>query len=497
MSPRIALLALCLLTSVTDISAQISQREYAARRDSLLARIDSGVIAAFGGRENTNFRYFQLPAFHYLTGFDEPGAALVLVKRADLATATMFVAPRNLEHERFTGPGATPATVTARTGMTAQLSDRLFPCLDSLAGTGLPLYIVWDAATNDFASADSFTYGTRVVDSLKHAHPALVVESARRRLNRVRARKSIAEFDLIRQAVAITDEGHRAAILAVRPGRYEYEIQAAAEAVFLRRGAERPSYASIVAAGPNANVFHYDRNASQMHAGELVLMDMGAEYHGYAADVTRTVPVSGRFTPDQRMLYQLVRDVQATAERNVRVGGPVRPAYDSARTVMKAALTRLGLIESPDAVYDAPWGKCWPMLPPFLVAPNDTTRTDCPQYDIFGSAGIDHGIGLEVHDPAQYYYDSTFAVGDAFTIEPGIYVDPAFVASLPDTPRNRAMIAKIRPAVQRFQNIGIRIEDDYLITAHGLERISLAPREIREIENLMRSGRWLSSSKRR
>ena len=487
MSARLVFLILS-LRATTSLRGQIPESEFGARRDSLLARVDSGVVVAFGAREPvTNYRFFQLPGFHYLTGFDEPGAALVMVKRPGRASATMFVAPRDPEYERFTGPRATPETVTARTGIPARLSDQLLPWLDTLSGTGLPLYVVRDLDANDFASADTFTFGTRVVDSLKHAHPALVIQDARRRLNRVRARKSAAEFALIRQAVAITVEGHRAAILAVQPGRYEYEAQAAAEAVFLRRGAARPSYSSIVAAGANANEYHYEKNTSQMHQGELVLMDMGAEYHGYAADVTRTVPVSGRFTPDQRRLYQLVRDLQTTAERNVKVGGPVRAAYDSARGVLKEALTRLGLIESPEAVYDAPWGKCWSNLPPSLRAPNDTSRNqDCPQYDIFGSAGIDHGIGLEVHDPAQYYYDSTFAVGDAFTIEPGIYVDPAFVASLPDTPRNRTMLAKIRPAVERYRNIGIRIEDDYFITAQGLERVSLAPREVREIEELMR-----------
>jgi Xaa-Pro aminopeptidase len=477
MSSHLAVFTLCILASATEVRGQISESEYAARRDSLLARIDSGVVAAFGAREPVvNYRFFQVPGFHYLTGFDEPGAALVLVKRASRATATMFVAPRNLAYERFTGLRATPEAITARTGMATYFSDQLWPWLDSLAQTGLPLYVIRDVETDDFARADTFTFGTRVVDSLKRAHPALSVQDAWDTLNRLRARKSAAEFALIRQAVAITDEGHRAAIRAVRPGRYEYMVQAAAESEFLRRGAERPSYSSIVAAGPNATKFHYSQNTSPMHRDELVLMDMGAEYHGYVADVTRTVPVSGRFTPDQRRLYQLVRDLQTTAERNVKLGRSVEAPYDSARSVLKAALTRLGLIESPDAVFDAPWGKCGPPDRP----------QDCPQWRLFGSAGIDHGIGLEVHDPAQYYYDSTFAVGDAFTIEPGIYVDPAFVASLPDTPRNRAMLAKIRPAVERIGNIGIRIEDDYFITPQGLERVSLAPREVREIEGLMR-----------
>jgi Xaa-Pro aminopeptidase len=375
--------------------------------------------------------------------------------------------------------------VAARTGLSARLSDQLLPSLESLAGTGLPFYIVRDVETNDFERADTITFGARVVDSLKRTHRELVVEDARRRLNRIRARKSAAEFALIRRAVAITDEGHRAAMLAVRPGGYEYQVQGAAEGVFVRDGAERPSYSSIVAAGANGTVGHYFANTGRMHRGDLVLMDMGAEYHGYAADVTRTVPVSGRFTPDQRRLYQLVRDLQTTAERNVKVGGSARAPYDSARGLLKAALTRLGLIESPDAVYDAPWGKCGPMLPRSLRAVADTMPQDCPQWDIFGSAGIDHGLGLEVHDPAQFYYDSTFAPGDAFTIEPGIYVDPAFVATLPDTPRNRAMVAKIRPAVERYRNIGIRIEDDYFITEHGLERVSHAPREVSEIETLM------------
>jgi Xaa-Pro aminopeptidase len=255
----------------------------------------------------------------------------------------------------------------------------------------------------------------------------------------------------------------------------EYEIQAALEGTFLRLGGARPSYGSIVGGGVHGTQLHYMRDRGDVKPGDVVVMDAATEYEGYAADITRTLPVSGKYTPEQRAIYQLVRDAQAAAERNSKPGMSSVAAQDSSWDVRAKGLAKLGLVESVDAPLDLPW-------------PADCTASPraCTQAMFWMIHGISHGIGLAVHDPAQFYAaDHQFKQGDAFTIEPGIYISTTMLDALPDTPRNRAFIAKVKPVVQRYENTGVRIEDDYLITDKGLERISLAPREIDEVEALM------------
>jgi Xaa-Pro aminopeptidase len=210
-----------------------------------------------------------------------------------------------------------------------------------------------------------------------------------------------------------------------------------------------------------------------MQAGEVVVMDIGAACGGYAADVTRTIPVSGRFTREQRAIYQLVRDAQAASERVARPGASWKAWRDSTRAVEARGLARLGLTESVDATFDPPWAeRC------------KTDSVYCTQAFLYMAHGLGHGIGLEVHDPPHPWLGiGTFKVGDVFTIEPGVYISTRLLDMLSDTPKNRSMIAKVRPVVEQYQNIGIRIEDDYVITRNGVEWLSRAPREISEIES--------------
>lgn len=252
---------------------------------------------------------------------------------------------------------------------------------------------------------------------------------------------------------------------------HEYELEALIEYGFRRAGAERPAFASIVGSGPNSTVLHYNANDRRTEAGETVVMDIGASYQGYAADITRTIPLSGVFSPEQRAIYQIVRDAQAAAERNAKPGMSAQAMTDSAQAVIAAGLARLGLIESPTATFD-------------VMTRNGVRQAS--QVGLFYMHGLGHGIGLEVHDPDQYYFTGTIAEGSAFTIEPGIYVREHVLEILADTPRNRALAEKLRAAVQRYRNIGVRIEDDYIVTDKGLEWISRAPREIAEIEAMMR-----------
>ncbi|MBX6366000.1 MAG: aminopeptidase P N-terminal domain-containing protein [Gemmatimonadetes bacterium] len=478
---RVRLVLALLLGSATALAAQVPEAEYAARRDSVAARLGDGVIVAFGGREPvTDYTsFYQLPAFRYLTGFLEPDAALVLVSRGGRAEARLYTAAVPPRRQVYYGFVESSAALEARTGMRVRPLTSLEADVDSLLASGLPLYELRDYEAADFARQDSLTRGGRFVERLKAAHPGLEVRDAHDIVNRLRARRSVAELALVRRAVEITVEAQREALAAIRPGMHEYEVQALIESVFRRRGAERPAFASIVGSGPNSTTLHYFANRREMREGDVVVMDIGASYGGYAADVTRTVPVSGRFTPEQRAIYQLVRDAQAAAERNARPGLSAVASTDSAVAVRLRGLARLGLIESPEATFDPPW-------------PADCARDRraCLQGQLFMIHGISHGIGLETHDPAQFYFDDrTFKPGDAFTIEPGIYISERLLDLLPDTPRNRAFAAKVRATVRKYEGIGVRIEDDYIVTEGGTEWVSRAPREIDEIERLMAARR--------
>ena len=457
----------------------IAPSEIAARRDSLAARIGDGIVIAFGGRTPvTDFGpFYQLPGFHYLTGYDEPDAVFVLVARGGRATSTLFTAPIDPRVAMYYGRRADSTAIARTLALTVRPIAALDATVDSLvaAGGGAPVYQLADVADVDFARQDSVTRGQLYVRALAARHAGLAVRDAQPLVDGLRARKSAAELALLRRAAQISSAGHRAAMLLPNP-RHEYELQAALEHEFLMLGGARPAYGSIVGSGVNGTQLHYMKDRAEVHPGDVVVMDAATEYEGYAADVTRTIPVSGRFTPEQRAVYQLVRDAQAAAERNSKPGMSAAAAQDSAERVRAEGLAKLGLVESADATFDPPWN-----------ANCQTTPRMCRQAMLWMIHGISHGLGLAVHDPAQFYTgDRTFRVGDAFTIEPGIYINEASLGILPDTPKNRAFIARVRAAVRRYQNTGVRIEDDYVITQAGLERISDAPREVDEVEALMR-----------
>jgi Xaa-Pro aminopeptidase len=474
------------LAAPSLLAAQISPAEYAARRAALLVRIDSGAVVAFGEVEPVTHwpPFSQLPSFEYLTGFDEPDAALLLVKRGGAATARLFVPPRDPRMERFVGPRTGPDEAQARAGIAGRALGGLRAAVDSLAASGLPLYVVGDVHTADFARQDSLTRGSRFVELLRRDHPHLAIQPLDSVVLRMRARKSPAEIALLRRAAEISGEAHRHAMRALAPGCSEGEIQAVLEGTFRRMGGERPGYGSIVGSGPNALALHYQRNDRVMRAGEGVVIDAATALAHYSADITRTLPVGGRFTPEQRAIYQVVLDAQAAFVRQIRPGARRAVANDSGRAVMAAGLRRLGLVESADSLFDSD-----------APCPSD----GCRQVRLYAWHGYGgHGLGLEVHDPAQYYDPpGTFQPGDVFTVEPGVYVQPEMLDRLRGTPRNRALIARLRPAMQRFAGIGVRIEDDYLVTDRGVEWLSRGvPREIGEVEAAMaersgaRCGRW-------
>jgi Xaa-Pro aminopeptidase len=468
-----ALLTLALPTLLR--SQEIQSTEYAARRDSLAAHLDSGVVLAFGAPEPVTInRWTQLPAFRYLTGFLEPNAAFILVKQGGKSSGTLFTASRDPRRVLYEGFPPDSAAVGRQTGLGVRPLSALRPLLDSLLGGGLPLYTLRDFASADAVMQDSLTRGSHFVAGLLAEHPGIAVRDAHPILDSLRARKSPAEIAMLRRAIEITVASLRRTMASVKPGMYEYELEAMVESGFRSRGADGISFTSIIGSGQNSTQYHYEKNNRRMVSGDVVVMDVGAAFGGYAADVTRTVPVSGRFTPEQRKVYQLVRDAQKASERVAKPGAPWRTWRDTSRAVEAHGLAQLGLIESADATFDPPWADRCQKEP---VA--------CTQAFLYMAHGLGHGIGLEVHDPPRMSRDNgAFEVGQVFTIEPGVYISTRLLDMLPDTPKNRAMIAKVRPAVERYQNIGVRIEDDYLITPTGVEWLSRAPREISELEAL-------------
>ncbi|MEP6620371.1 MAG: aminopeptidase P family protein [bacterium] len=477
-APRAATVAFAmLLLTAGAASAQIPTTEYAARRDSLAARIGDGVVVSFGGRTPvTDFGpFYQLPAFHYLTNFDEPDAAFVMVVRRKHATTTMFLTPVDARRAFYYGRRPDSTAVVNGMAMQARSFSALDGYADSIAkANDIPFYVLGDFGDADFAREDSLTRGGQFAKTLSQRHTGVTIRDAHPLVDALRARKSPAEIALLRKAAEVSSEGHRAAMLVPAPTK-EYEIQAALEYTFMRLGGARPSYGSIVGGGIHGTQLHYMRDRGDVKPGDVVVMDAATEFEGYAADITRTIPVSGTYTPEQRAIYQLVLDAQKSAERNSKPGMLASAASDSSFDIRARGLAALGLVESEDATIDLPWRANCQAQP-----------RSCRQAMFWMIHGISHGVGLAVHDPAQFYTgNGTFKEGDAFTIEPGIYVSTAALDALPDTPKNRAFIAKVKSVVQKYENTGVRIEDDYVITEKGLERMSTAPREIDEIEALM------------
>jgi Xaa-Pro aminopeptidase len=484
MSHRLPVLLLAALIATTRLPAQIAPGDYAARRDTVAAHLHDGVVLAFGAPAPTTDEadFHQLPSFDYLTGFTRMDAAFVMVVHEGRPVFQMlYEPPTDPRLALYNGFRPDSAALARRTGLGLAQLAALGPLLDTTIRDGT-LHVVTDVHSRDAFEEDSLTRGRRFVQDFWATHPRVTVRSADLLLDSLRVRKSPAEVALLRKAVAISVEGERAAMRAVRAGVNEGAIGALADYTFRMAGASGPSFRAIIGSGPNSTSYHYRANDRVMRAGEVVVMDMGALYAGYAGDVTRTVPVSGRFSAGQAAIYRAVRAAQAAAERLAAPGAPVAAGDSAVRAVEARELTRLGLIESPEATFDPPWA--------------DSTRCalvpaplPCRQVFLYQAHGLGHGIGLEVHDAGGYSYSPTgaFQPGEVFTIEPGIYVSTALLEMLADTPKNRAFIAHVRAAVERYNHIGVRIEDDYLVTDKGVEWLSRAPRELEEVEAAMRA----------
>jgi len=396
----------------------------AARRARLMDRLGEAVALVPASRsrdsetdyvQDNDFR--QNNTFFYLTQLEQPSAWLLLVARSGGPDSAILLLPDRVPlMERWTGPKLGPGELAARlTGVPLALSaTRLDSVVAAARSRRVPLYV----------PLDRYAQGLAAVDRLR-ADTSLVVRNLRPVVDSMRQVKDAVELAALRRAAAITAEAHRQIALGARAGMFEYEIEAILEGTFRRLGADRVGFPSIVGSGPNGTVLHYDVNRRRAAPGDLVVVDIGAEYAQYTADVTRTFPVSGAFTPRQRALYELVLGANQAVIDSVRPGLAPGRLNQIAREYLRA--------HSGD-----------------LCAP----RT-C---DAYLNHGVSHHIGMDVHDVGPG--GRPLAPGMVLTVEPGIYI----------------------PA----ESLGIRIEDDVLVTPTGREVLSAAaPKTVVELERLM------------
>ena len=455
--------------------------EFSARRRALADSIGDGVVVIFGARAPAEdyLPYQQQPAFRYLVGLEEPDAVLIMYRANGALVERLFVQERNPAREVWEGMRLGPDGARAQTRIASEANHRALPVLDSLLNQKSVLLTLGGAPDKELGAEHN--YEEQVISRLMARHAGLQVRSVSRAISTLRSRKSKAELDRIRRATYISAEAHRQAMMATEPRMNEFEIRALVEYFFVRNGGDGPAYASIVGSGPNSTTLHYNADNRCMNAGEVLLFDVGAYYGGYAADVTRTIPINGKFTPEQRSIYDVVLAAQKAAEQRIKPGARWNELNEAARSELAKGLARLGLIEGVDATYDC-------------GSPGRVGK--CPQVGLFYMHGLGHGVGLEVHDP-DISTAAGFQPGTAVTIEPGLYVRADAFDYLPDTPSNRAMVQRLAPTLKRYANIGVRIEDVYIFDDNGIERASRgAPREAAEVEALMKEAAPAAAGRR-
>ena len=419
-----------------------------SRREALRAsmRQHSAAVlftAPVRNRSNDNdYSYHPSPDFYYLTGFREPDAVLLMLKDSMTlggvrANEALFVPPRNPSAESWTGKRA------------GKLGGGLPGDIDLVLET-----TEFDSLDVDFSSFDRLYYEIPqglVDDKMSSVDVSDLVATFKKRAGwppengdarlhvlvvALREVKSDEELALLRKAIDITCDGQMEMMRMLAPGVTEYQVQAAGEYVFAKGGAESVGYPSICGGGENSVILHYESNRKTLVDGELIVLDMGAEYHGYTADVTRTLPVGGRFTEAQRRLYELVLNAQAAGIAACQPGNAFNAPHLAAVGVIRQGLLDLGIIKNGE---------------------------DYRRYFFHGTS---HYLGLDVHDPGSM---GLLTAGNVLTVEPGIYV--------PDG----------SPCDPKWWNTGIRIEDDVLITQSGHEVLSAkAPRSSDEIEKIMK-----------
>jgi Xaa-Pro aminopeptidase len=426
---------------------------FRSRRERLMAQMGSGIAVIPTAPEHARNRDSQYPYrfdsyFHYLTGFPEPESVLLLIA-GDKPQTILFCRVKDKDKEIWDGFRWGPEAARESFGF-----DAAFPIGDFDAKLA---ELLADQPSLHYSLGHDAGWDARIAAALnavraqsrsgKRAPHAIF--DVRAAIDDMRLVKDATEVDLMRRAAAISATAHRRAMQFAEPGRHEYEVEAELLHEFRRHGSQAPAYTSIVASGANACVLHYVGNDRQLGAGDLLLIDAGCELDGYASDITRTFPVGGRFIGAQSDVYSLVLAAQDAAVAAIRPGAPFIAAHDAALRVLAQGMIDLGLLSgSVDAVIES------------------------EAYKRFYMHRTSHWLGMDVHDAGEYKYGDhwrTLQAGMMLTVEPGFYIRPA-----DDVP-------------PEFWNIGVRIEDDALVTETGCELITTAaPKTVADIEALMR-----------
>lgn len=436
------------------------QLEYRQRREHLMSKIGNGTAIFRSApmavmHNDVEYNYRQDSDFFYLTGFNEPEAVAVLSPHHQEHRFVLFVQPKEREKEVWTG---------YRCGVDAAKeiygADEAYPITE--LDEKLPQYLEKADRIYYHLGRDR-TFNEKILghyQSLLRTYPRrgtgpIAIEDTSIVLHSMRLVKSETELAMMRQAAAIATEAHNQAMAIAKPGRYEYEIQAEIERIFRWRGAMGPAYPSIVASGVNACVLHYIENNRQMQEQELLLIDAGCAYNYYNSDITRTFPVGGKFTPEQKVLYELVLAAQQQAIAQVKPGNTFSSVHDAAVRVLTEGLVELGILQ----------GEVDQLIAEQTYKPYYMHRTS-------------HWLGLDVHDVGVYQHGEDkpqiLQPGQVLTVEPGIYI-------VPDT-----KLAEGQPVTDpRWIGIGIRIEDDVLVTPTGHEVLTDGvPKAVDEIERV-------------
>ncbi|MEX1668769.1 Xaa-Pro aminopeptidase [Zhongshania guokunii] len=437
----------------------ISMQEFARRRKNLMASMEPGSIAIVPAAKmvsrnsDTEYPFRQDSDFYYLSGFDEPDAVLVLLPGRANGEVVLFCRDRDPAMELWTGYRAGPEGACAKYG-----ADDAFPVADIddiLPGLLEGRQRVYYAMGRHTEFDQQVMQWVNVIRSKVRtgAQPPGEFLDLDHHLHDLRLYKSAAELKVMRRAGEISAEAHCRAMRLCRPGVFEYQLEAEILHEFGRNGARYPAYSTIVGAGKNGCILHYVENSCEIRDGDLVLIDAGCELHYYAADITRTFPANGRFSPEQRALYEVVLDSQKAAIATIKAGNHWNQAHDATVRVITAGLVKLGLLSGEVDV---------------LIASE--------AYRPFYMHRAGHWLGMDVHDVGDYKVGGEWRVleeGMVMTVEPGIYV----------APDNLNVDAK-------WRGIGIRIEDDVVVTKTGCEILTSAvPKDADEIEALMAEAR--------
>ena len=451
------------------------QAELARRRAGVAAKMsDKSMLIMFSTEpklyaNDVDYVYRQENNLYYLTNLKQENASLVITKDGNSVKETLFIPKRVAVREAWEGKMYSREQAATISGVTtivdaSELKDFLKSVKErgTFASKGSPgvsiptnvekLYLLLPRTEQDENGRREYT---RELEFSKEGSEQKI-ENVRPIFDDLRHIKSPYELKLLQHAIDITTEAQMRSMAMVGRAKWEYEVQAEVEYTFRRRNADFWGYPSIVGCGPNATTLHYVESQGAIKRGDLLLMDVGAEYEHYTADVTRTFPVSGKFSKEQADIYRIVYDAQEAVGRATKPGATMGDLGKIANDTIADGLMKLGLIEKKE------------------------------QSRLWFIHGLGHWLGMNVHDVGRY--GVPLKAGMVFTNEPGIYIREDTLDNLPKTPENAAFIEKIRPVFEKYKNIGVRIEDDLLVTETGVEWMTGAlPRKLEDIEKFMAS----------